>query len=185
MLLDSGLMDDTWVVLTSDHGEMFERGIWEHHGETVHQPLVHIPLIISAPGQQVRQDVYSVTSAVDLLPTLLHLSGKAVPSWCQGVVMPPFGEAGQRSIYALEAKQNPEKLGPLTTATSMLVDWPYKLVMYTGYDRLAGEDPLYELYDLENDPKEMENLYPGSPGVVEPMLEALQTRINRSDDYSD
>jgi arylsulfatase A-like enzyme len=134
--------------------------------------------MISAPGQQSKQDVYSATSAVDLLPTLLHLSGKRVPTWCQGAVLPPYREAGQRSIYALEAKHNPEKLGPLTTATSMLVDWPYKLVEYTGYDRQAGDDPLYELYDLENDPEEMENLYAGNPGVLKAMLEKLQSRKN-------
>lgn len=178
MLLDSGLLENTWVILTSDHGEMFERGTWEHHNETMYQPLVHIPLMISAPKQQTRQDVYSATSAVDLLPTLLHLSGKPVPAWCQGTVLPPFGEAGQRAIFALDAKHNPEKLGPLTTVTSMLVEWPYKLVMYTGYDRLADNDPLYELYDLENDPEEMENLYPGNPGVVGPIIEKLMRRKN-------
>lgn len=178
-LLGSGLLEDTWLVFTSDHGEMFERGIWEHHGQTIHQPLVHIPLMISAPGQQTGRDVYTPTSTVDLLPTLLHLNGKPVPDWCEGVILPPYQEAHPRAIYALDAKKNPEKLGPLTKATTMLVEWPYKLVQYTGYDRLLDDKPVYELYDLDNDPEEVEDLYtPGLP-IANSMIEKLLTRLKQ------
>ena len=48
---ESGVMDDTCVVITSDQGEMFERGIYEHVTQTLVDPVIHVPLVISQPGQ--------------------------------------------------------------------------------------------------------------------------------------
>jgi len=180
-LLEGGLLDNTWLVFTSDHGEMFERGIWEHHDATMHQPLVRVPLMISAPGQSEHRDVTTPTSAVDLLPTLLHLSGKTVPDWCQGGLLPPFGEEVSRPLYALDAKHNAGTYGPLDIATAMLVEWPYKLVRYTGYEVLPGGQPLYELFDLERDPEEMDDLYGSQPALAKELAEELQARLAQPD----
>ncbi len=48
----SGLLDNTWVVLTSDHGEMFERGIDGHDTEVLYEPVIRIPLMIFEPGRK-------------------------------------------------------------------------------------------------------------------------------------
>ncbi len=174
------VFDDTWVVFTSDHGEMFERGILLHEKPVLFQPVIRVPLLISAPGQTSRQDVYAPTSVVDLLPTLLHMNGMATPSWLEGQLLPPYRqpEVG-RDIYALEARKNVSSQ-PLTRATAMIVRWPYKLVHYWGHPELDGQQ-LYELYDLENDPEELENLYaPGDP-LSQQLAEALQQQIDEAD----
>jgi arylsulfatase A-like enzyme len=158
---ESHILDESYVIVTSDHGESFERGVDTHITPLLYETLVHIPLIISSPGQASRQDIFTPTSSVDLLPTLLHLSGVAVPSLCEGQLLPNLGgmENPQRSIFAVEAKTNSAFM-PLTHATLMLRKGIYKMIYYTG----RGERPdLFELYDLENDPEEMNDLYQYSP----------------------
>ena len=105
----NGILENSWLVVTSDHGEMFERGISQHFHETFHQPAVQIPLLIFEPGQQSRKDIFTPTSAVDIFPTLLHLSDKEIPDWCEGKILPPYSDnqsENERSVFALEAKEN-------------------------------------------------------------------------------
>lgn len=99
-LEDNKILDNTWVIFTSDHGEMHERGIWGHMTRSLHQPVVKIPLIIWEPGQQSRKDIFANTSAVDLLPTLLH--EHAVPDWLECKILPPYDSSNsvQRSVFA-------------------------------------------------------------------------------------
>ena len=58
-LESTGALENSIVVLTSDHGEMFERGIEKHYHETLHQPVIQVPLMIFTPGQTTRQDIHS------------------------------------------------------------------------------------------------------------------------------
>jgi hypothetical protein len=54
-----GLMDDTLLILTSDHGQMFERGVVGHTTELLVEPLIHIPLVMFGLGREDRLDVHS------------------------------------------------------------------------------------------------------------------------------
>jgi len=187
-LQESGLLENTWLILTSDHGEIFERGVQGHINELLHQPLVRIPLLIFEPGQQTRQDVHEATSAVDVLPTLLHLTGQEIPSWCEGEVLPPYRDSEltrDRSVFALEAKNNNQS-SPITTGTGMIVKGGYKLMYYFGYDTLKENEAKYELYDLENDPEELYNLAKPKLNLTEDLLDELKAKIEEADKpYSD
>ena len=182
-LEQSGILDNTWVIFTSDHGEMFERGIWEHTVPAIYQSVIRVPLLISAPGQQTRLDITQPTSAVDILPTLLHLTGKPDPDWVEGTVLPPYREtdlAQDRNIYALDAKKN-DPLAPIYRFTAMLVEWPYKLMQYTHYNQTPGTD-YFELFNLEEDPEELTNLYSPDDSYANSLIEKLQTRLEKADD---
>lgn len=172
----TGLLDNTYVVFTSDHGQLIERGIHGHFTSVLYEPLIHIPLLISKPKQQQREDVYTPTSCVDVLPTLLHVTGQTIPDWCEGHVLPTFDDkeaSSGRSIFALEAKRNP-KHAPLTRGTVALVKDQYKLVHYFGYD---GHEDEYELYDLVNDPEEMEDLYLSRKSVAADLQRGLGEKL--------
>ncbi len=84
----SGMLDSSYLIFTSDHGELFERGASGHSTPLVFEPLIRIPLLISAPGQSQRQDVHALTSNVDLLPSLLQIAGLPLPDWCEGQPLP-------------------------------------------------------------------------------------------------
>ncbi len=174
----SGILENTYLILTSDHGEMFERGIWQHNTPTLFEPIIRVPLLIWRPGQTQRQDVYTPTSSVDLLPTLCHATGQPIPGWCEGEILPGFASEPvdpTRSIYAVEAKQNPQR-APLTKATVALIKGRYKLIHYRGY---AGYEDEYELYNLASDPEEMEDLYTSRPGVAGELRSELLEKLRQ------
>lgn len=157
----SGLMNTSYVILTSDHGELFERGENGHVSPLLYEEIVHIPLLIHAPGQSARQEIRTVTSNVDIYPTLAALSGQPEPASLEGAYLPGLGlpaPTKDRPAWILEASQNSQH-APLTKASMALIRWPYKLFGYWG--QTAGD--AYEFYDLENDPEEFENLFDSHP----------------------
>jgi hypothetical protein len=175
-LQTTGLLSNTWVVLTSDHGEMFERGISAHSTDALYEPVIRIPLVIFEPGREVRMDIHVPTSAADVLPTLAHVTGRPLPDWTEGVVLPPFAEANpNRSIYVVRAaKNNPS--APLTRASTALVRGRHKLLYFLGYPE-KGIQELVKLYDLEADPEEMTDLSALHSDVAREMLVELKSRI--------
>lgn len=178
-LTRSGLLAQTVLVVTSDHGQSFERGIHGHITPVLYEPLVHIPLLVSIPGQMKRLDVHSPTISVDLLPTLSALAGLPLPEWCEGEVMPPFNASPERGrrLFMMESKQN-GKRSPLLTRTVSLIQEPWKLVSYAGYSQgLNGE----KLYDLSSDPDEMEDLAAAHPGIVKELLAMLADSLQTAD----
>lgn len=175
----AGTFENTWVIITSDHGELFERGIFQHVTPVLYQSLVRVPLLIHAPGQEERVDVYSTTSSVDVLPTLLHEIGYSIPAWVEGKVLPPYNANmdDQRSIFAMDAKPS-SKFRPLNKATFMMVKGCYKLIYYRGY---TGFDEVFELYDLENDPQELNDLASSKLGLLGELVNELKTAIAAND----
>jgi arylsulfatase A-like enzyme len=183
----SGVLDNTIVVFTSDHGEMFERGITKHYNESLHLPIIQVPLLIFEPGQTERRDVYTPTSNADLLPTLLHLTGQSAPDWVDGRVMPPFNPDGidaGRSVYAVEAKDFEQQYGEIDPGSFMIVKDGYKLTYYRGWEQLLGRGPLIELYDLENDPEEMEDLSVSHQSLADDLLHELMQKLEEGNQKS-
>jgi arylsulfatase A-like enzyme len=168
----SGRLDDSYVIFTSDHGELFERGVSGHSTPLMFEPLIHIPLVIHVPGQTQRKDVYSLTSNVDLLPSFAHIAGLLPPDWCEGRPLPEMGGESdpQREVFVVEAKANPA-FERLRKASFTILRLPYKLVSYRGYKHYQNE---YELYNLEDDPGEQQNLYPNHP-----MAQSLQVELDQ------
>ena len=179
----SGLLENTWVVLTSDHGEMFERGIPKHSTPVLYEPVIRIPLMIFEPGRKSRTDIYSNTSAVDILPTLLHVTGQKPVDWTEGVVLPPFGSKPDvdHSVHTIQAKLN-KQYKPIEIATVTLVKNRYKLQYFFGYDELGGSDSeRIELYDLKADPEELNNLYASKRETATELLGEIKKKIRVAD----
>jgi Arylsulfatase A and related enzymes len=178
-LESSGMLEDTWVVLTADHGELFERGVEGHVSPLLYQPVVRIPLMIFEPGRTARTDVYAKTSAVDLLPTLLHVTGENPVDWTEGTVLPPYSSVEPRSdriIYSLNATRNrPE--AALTNATAMIVADNYKLTYFFGYEELGNGVERVELYDIAADPEELNDLYAQKKETGSALLGQLKEKL--------
>lgn len=179
-LEETGQLENTWLIFTSDHGEMFERGIIAHTTESLFEPVIKVPLLIFEPGQHTRRDIFTPTSNIDVLPTLLHVTGQPIPGWVEGEILPPYNSSKvdpDRSIFTVQARQN-GSLKPLREEASvMMVKGQYKLHAYFGYRKLPQGEPQYELYDLQNDPDELENLFSPSSSIAQDMLNELQKKI--------
>ena len=179
VLESSRLLENSLVVVTGDHGELFERGEDGHSTPLLYDPVIHVPLLISTPGQKSRNDIYQPTNSVDVLPTLLHLSNLPAPDWCEGTLLPGLGGAydPQRSTFSIEAKLNPA-FAPLKIATVAMRQGAYKLIHYLGYG--GKYDDTYELYNLENDLEEMNDLYTSETAIASQMKTELLEALNKA-----
>ena len=176
-LEQTGILDNSYVVVTSDHGELLERGVKGHVTPLLYEPLVRVPLIISAPGQTERNDINTSTSSIDLLPTLLALTKHDIPAWCEGKLLPGLGgdEDSEREVYMLDAKSS-SAFGKLSIFTIALRKGKHKIIMYRGYE-VYGRD-VFEIYDLENDPEEIDDLYDKQPALAEALRSQLVKKID-------
>ncbi len=181
----SGILDNSIVVITADHGEMFERGIVGHSAPIMYDPVVHIPLLISTPGQSSRKDIYESTNSVDVLPTLLHLANQPLPGWHEGALLPGLGGAydPERLTFSVDADRNPA-FTPIKVGTIAMRKGPYKLIHYMGYagysNNPAQFNDAYELYNLEDDLEEMHDLYKSEPAIASQMRSELLDALEKS-----
>jgi choline-sulfatase len=143
-----GLADDTVVILLADHGDMLgERGLW--FKMNFFEGSARIPLVVHAPARFRARRVSTPVSLVDVLPTLVELSGGAVadavePLAGRSLLSLCEGEAEDRTVvgeYAAEGACAPIVM--LRRGTLKFVRCP------------ADPD---QLYDLATDPGERVNL---------------------------
>jgi arylsulfatase A-like enzyme len=176
-IYESGLHEDSYVIVTSDHGEMFERGELGHVTPLLYEPLIHIPLLISCPGQLERKDIFYPTSSVDVVPTLASLVDFPTPDWVEGMTLPGLGGGGdnRRSIYTVDAANN-SAFKPLTSATISLTKENHRLTYYNYPD---GQQ--FEFYDLDADPEELNDLYPSQPVEAIQMQDEMLQRMVEAD----
>lgn len=176
-----GLLENTWIVLTSDHGEMFERGILGHITKVLYRPVINVPLLIFPPGQTTRVDVHAPSSSIDLLPTLMQVTGQEIPGWAEGNVLFPFAKTAaqtERDVFAFHGSN--QSSGSITAGTAMIVRNNLKLVLYSGYKELPGKAEKIELFDIFVDPEELDDLYPTHKDIAEPLLETLKSELAKA-----
>jgi arylsulfatase A-like enzyme len=178
LLEKSGQLENTILVLTSDHGEMFERGTAGHVTDSLYEPLIRIPLLIFEPGMKNRTDIYEPTSAVDLVPTLAYLSSHPTPQWNEGILLPPYPQTDSsidRNIYAVRS-YDAEDAKPLSQASVIIVKGRYKLHYYFGYSEIDGKE-LVKLFDVKDDPEELNDLSQLEKDIASEMLNELKTKL--------
>jgi arylsulfatase A-like enzyme len=174
-----GMSDDTIVVFTSDHGDMFgDHGVMLKGGMH-YEGCTRVPLLVHVPGQQAGV-CGSLVSSLDIGPTLLAQAGLPIFNGMQGFDMSPLladPKARVRTEIFIEEDQLSDMLHvgtPLRMRT--LVTEEARLTMYQGY---AG----VELFDLKNDPTESHNQQDNA-ALRAPMTERLARAMMASDDLS-
>ena len=160
-----GLLDDSLVILTGDHGE----GLGDHgessHGFFIYDSTIHVPLIIRPPGAFAGGRVVdTAVSHVDLYPTVLDAVGIDLPQPVHGTSLMAFvtGEDPpmDREVYS-------ESLYPL-----LHYGWaPLRSVRTDQYKLISAPRP--EVYNLVGDPREGRDLAAARPVL----LTDLETRL--------
>lgn len=161
-LEQSGLADETVIVFTSEHGEMAgDHGMLEKR--TMYEEATRVPLIIHVPWlNDGARRIGGNVSLVDLVPTLLDLSGDPAPRDIEGKSLVPVLEGKKtlddNDVFLQWNGYGDRNLG--SPAINRMVTAPWRSVV-TG-DRwklnLSTADQC-ELYDLNFDPHEMRNLF--------------------------
>ena len=166
-----GILNETLIVLNGDHGEtLYDHDCWfDHHG--IYDNTLHVPLIIRYPGKvPAGKRVEAFTQHKDLVPTLLELIGAPLAETFEGVSLVPAmnGEASalESEFYITECTWM-RKHGWRTPEWKLIValepDFHFK--------------PEVELYDLNNDPAENNNLAEKRPEVVATMKAKMEAWI--------
>ena len=172
-----GMLENTYVIVLSDHGQLFERGVHGHASRLLYDGVIHVPLLIRSPGQTRRVDVHEPTGNVDLAPTLAAILGDASSIQTDGRLLPGLGGTAdaERSLFAMLANES-SAFGKLKTGTFVLVKGGHKLLFFSGY---SGYEDRLELYDLDADPDELRDLSADSPAMTKRMLdELLEARLS-------
>jgi arylsulfatase A-like enzyme len=152
-LKQRGMLDDTVLVVTSDHGEnLGEHGMFDHRWD-LHQTLVHVPLVIRYPAKVKAGWVDPPVSTAGLYGTLLDLAGLREPAL--GYALPRIGGDGP-VVSELEAPT--PRLAEIRSAYPDLDPNRWKLryqALFEGpWKLLRRSDQSQALYDLDHDPDE-------------------------------
>jgi arylsulfatase len=156
--------DAVWIV-TSDHGEGFDAARGRvHHGGRLHDDLLHVPLVVRAPGRlPAGTRVEAQVRSVDLVPTLLDLLG-----------LPALEEpAGQSLLPALRG----ERPYPPVAHAQELEHGLHLLAARSARWKLVRDDASVTLFDLAQDPEEPADAGQTAPPELERALETFEERF--------
>ena len=167
-----GLDDNTAIFFISDHGPPFPRS-----KVTCYEAGVHVPLIITWPGHFKTGVSNDMVSSIDLLPTVLDLAGAPAVPGLPGRSMLPLLEGRRpadwrRQIFTEYNSHEQQMINPrrairegnhkliMTLLRDPDMVWPDALTLekLRTVQKEAGDGEFVELYDLENDPHEFNNL---------------------------
>ena len=150
VLQETGLTANTRVMYTSDHGDnLGTRGLWGK--STMYDETAAVPLILSGPDVPVGRVIDTPVSHVDCFPTIMHCVGETLPDDLldlPGVNLAKIisGQKPDRPVLS-------EYHGMGSTVGAFAVrNGPYKYVYY------AHPDYPSQLFDLQRDPEELEDL---------------------------
>ena len=153
-LEEKGLREDTIVVYSSDHGDYAcEHGIMEKAPGICSDAITRVPLLISWPGKIKGGTLVSdIVESVDVFPTLCELAGMEMPETADGVSL-------CRKLNGEDTV--PKKIGVTENPWSKSIRKGKYRYVYYPVEMFKEEYPdgFHELYDLEEDPWEMNNLF--------------------------
>jgi len=172
----SGRLERALLIVTSDHGESFERRFIGHAGPLLHEALIRVPLVVKMPGQTQGSIIDTPLSQADLTPTLLDIArapalataeGRSIKASLAGA---PLDAA---PVFSM-ALEHQSRFAPLREGRFAVIDGPLKLLTTLG-----REAP--ELYDVLADPKELTNLAPRQPDTVARLESLIRVRVAQAE----
>ena len=149
-----GLLEDSAVIVTSDHGE----GLGDHgllrHGRNLHEELVHVPLLVRAPGVAAGTRLTGPAQLEDLLPTALALMGVPIPDGLDGLNLLDWlrGETAESPRAEVLGRR---RRYPETPVIYFQGRWPVKWI--------GGLDAPGQRFDLDSDAHEMKGVKSSGP----------------------
>lgn len=159
MLEKSDILKQTIIVFTSDHGEEFGEHGGTGHGVNLYNPVTRVPLSIYIPGvkPQIREDL---AQGVDIFPTLLAAVGISAPQTLYGINL----FTNKNMFLTLETKPGPDTIISAIRTNG----WSY-------YKKIEKNHTTEELFDLQQDPSEVNNQVKSHPHTTEFLRKTLQT----------
>jgi len=181
LLLDKlkaeGLYEDSFIIITSDHGELNGEHHSFGHNTDLYNELIWVPLIVKYPGSHKKGFSDLTVQNVDIMPELLNELNFDIPQAVQGQ---PFEDVSHEIIAELFEQKKAQAL--------LYPDRYYRdlRAIFTSVNGVSlkyiwssnGDD---EIYNLEQDPKEKNNLVEQGPDIVAQLGQRLKDWRNSFD----
>lgn len=169
VLEQRGMTEDTYILFTSDHGELLGDHGLLHKGPPPYRQLTEVSMLLKGPGVPENRTSSALTNHVDLAPTLLDLCGVGFdPEYFDGMSMRPLISEQCDTVRRRDfGEYHPSAKAELYNQTIRTDRW--RLTLYPAKSEWG------ELFDLESDPCERRNIFhePEMSGVVEELSEFL------------
>jgi choline-sulfatase len=184
-LKELGILQNTLIIVISDHGEEFWDHGWTAHGQSLYQELAHCAFVMWNPHLlPTPRRIDNPVQLIDVMPTVLDLLGLRIPQIVEGQSLAPLarGRPFQRrspvmtSRFAHPGAQPDGPIRENRTDTFALIDAKWKLI-YRDKAAKAGLNRV-ELYDRVADRAERRNVAAQHPREVERMMTEVGNWIN-------
>jgi arylsulfatase A-like enzyme len=168
-LQHTDLLDSTYIIFTSDHGELFgEHGQW-NHGNNFYEELVHVPLIITGPGIPQGKRIKNIVSLLDLMETVKDLLRVTLPYNSQGTSFKNLFSRNPITSFLFFLEKN----------NSAYCDSAHKgkyhdALLENNHKLIFLKDNTYELYNLADDPMESNDIARENPQLVKRMIKKIE-----------
>ena len=180
-LRQSNILDDTVVIVTADHGQqLLERG--RHgHGHYVYDELIRVPLIIAGPGVKAQVISHQI-SLLDLAPTILDMLKVEKPRTFLGNSFLPLITRKRTKVINSNVISETDAVTPIARVSIGIkprLDANHrKISLRTGkWKYIYTEGGQNELYCLEDDPKETQNIIDIKPEIATELKTRIMTHI--------
>ena len=159
-LEERGMLDNTYVIFSSDHGEML--GDFGMYAKFVpHEASIRVPLLVAGPGIEAGQVSDALVELIDVNATICELAGLPAQEGIDAESFVPVlrGEATEHRTETASILEN------------------YRCIRNREYKLIENYNDIFELYDLQNDPHELHNLAEEMPELCEEMRGRLSERF--------
>jgi len=155
-----GMSDNTYVIFTSDHGEMLgDHGLYTKG--VAYEPSLGVPLIVAGPGIEGKRTCDALVELIDLNPTVCELAG-----------LPPQENIDARSLVAV--LQGNEQTHRTETVSAMT---GFRCLRTERYKYIESFNDVQELYDLHGDPHEQNNIALQNAPIVRELRSRMKQRF--------
>ena len=163
-----GLLEETLIVFCSDHGDLLGEHQIFNKGATFYESEIHIPFLMKFPdGSYAGKSLDQFGSGIDVMPTLLDILGVQTDLALPGISLLP----------AIQEESPTREYITCTIVDGMMIRTPS---LKLWHNLVCGDG---EMYDLNEDPGEMDNLYDSSAhSAIRNELTELMLRSRMADD---
>lgn len=173
-LKDQGIYQESLIILTADHGEEFgEHGVYQEHWST-NENIQRVPLMIKPPKEPEKQEIEEITGNVDIPATILDYMGLEKPEKWQGRSLKPLIQDESfdwRDFMVMDHG--------LHTAQRCIREDEWKMIQTFHPGDWGRKIQEMQLFNVEEDPFEQENLALEKPKLVEELKQKMDLWVER------